>query len=69
MENLDFEKKLEDILIKEQSVGLLTGKMGVCVYFFVMSHHDKQSRFYHKAQKCPPDFLPLGLCSVFVPTG
>lgn len=28
MENLDFEKKLEDILIKEQSVGLLTGRMG-----------------------------------------
>ena len=43
MENLDFEKKLEDILIKEKSVGLLTGKMGVCVYFFVMSHHDKES--------------------------
>lgn len=28
MENLDFEKKLEDILIKEKSVGLLTGRMG-----------------------------------------
>ncbi len=69
MENLDFEKKLEDILIKEQSVGLLTGRMGVCVYFFVMSHHDKESRFYHKAEKCPSDFLPLDLHSVFVPTG
>ena len=69
MEHLDFEKKLEDILIKEKSVGLLTGRMGVCVYFFVMSHHDKQSRFYHKAQRCPPDFFSLDLRSVFVPIG
>lgn len=57
MENLDFEKKLEDILIKEQSVGLLTGRMGVCVYFFVMSHHDKESRFYHKAEKLLSELL------------
>lgn len=69
MEHINFERKLEDILINEQSVGLLTGRMGVCVYFFVMSHHDKESRFYHKAEKCSPDFFPLDLRSVFFPTG
>lgn len=57
MENIDLEKRLDQTLAEEKSTGLLSGKMGVCVYFFVMSHHDKESSYYHRAEKLLTELL------------
>lgn len=57
MEILNLEERLDQTLAEEKSTGLLSGKMGVCVYFFVMSHHDKESSYYHRAEKLLTELL------------
>ena len=43
---MDIDAKLKAVALSDNKLGLLQGKLGASIYFFVMSNHDEKSEMF-----------------------
>lgn len=59
---MDIDAKLKAVALSDKKLGLLQGKLGASIYFFVMSNHNEKSEMFQTGKellyKSPRKFQP-----------
>ena len=48
---MDIDAKLKAVALSDNKLGLLQGKLGTSIYFFVMSNHDEKSEMFQTGKR------------------
>lgn len=49
---MDIDAKLKAVALSDNKLGLLQGKLGASIYFFVMSNHNDKTLLFTKTMTC-----------------